>query len=169
MKTEIDNLKKVRIFLLDLVKDLSIDQVNKIPPGFNNNVAWNIAHIVAAQQGVCYIRAGIDPIVDDRYVTPFRSGTKPAEPIDESELSTIKNIMISSLDRLQVDYEKNIFSVYTSRTTRYGVKLTDINEQLVFYRFIKACTGNCHGFKKAGKKIKNVTLRGFFSIVLIHI
>ncbi|MDQ6815069.1 MAG: DinB family protein, partial [Bacteroidota bacterium] len=58
MSNPFERLKKVRQSVIDVVKDLSIESVNKIPVGFNNNIAWNLGHLVAAQNGVCYLRAG---------------------------------------------------------------------------------------------------------------
>jgi len=50
MKKEIERLKKTRIFLLDLIKDLTTEQLNEIPKGFNNNIIWNLGHLIASQQ-----------------------------------------------------------------------------------------------------------------------
>ena len=33
-----------------ILDSLSIDQINQIPTGFNNNILWNCAHILAVQQ-----------------------------------------------------------------------------------------------------------------------
>lgn len=135
MNKQIDTIKKVRLFLLDGIKDLSADQLNEIPPAFNNNIAWNLGHLIAAQQGVCYLRAGIKPAVDEKYIAPYKSGTKPEQYIDDNELSTIKDLMLSSLDQLQEDYQKNIFSNYTPWSTRYGVELVNIEDAIQFLAF----------------------------------
>ena len=60
MTKAIEIIKLPRVHLLDVVKDLSIEQLNHIPDGFNNNIIWNLAHIVATQQNICYKRAGLD-------------------------------------------------------------------------------------------------------------
>ena len=52
MNDQIETIRKTRSFLLDYIKELNIEQLNKIPAGFNNNIAWNLGHLVAAQQGV---------------------------------------------------------------------------------------------------------------------
>lgn len=150
MKTQIDNIKKIRIFLLELVKDLSIDQVNETPSGFNNNIAWNLAHLIAAQQGLCYLRAGIKPVVDEKLITEYKSGTKPGEPINENELSSIKEQMLSSIDQLKIDYENNSFENYTSWTTRYGVELASIDDAI---RFLLFHEGLHQGYIMAMKRV----------------
>jgi len=37
-----------------MITPFSLEQLNKIPEGFNNNLIWNIAHCVVTQQLLCY-------------------------------------------------------------------------------------------------------------------
>lgn len=135
MKKEIERLKKTRIFLFDLIKDLSIEQLNKIPEGFNNNIIWNIGHLLASQQGLCYVRAGIKPAVDDQLLSGFRAQTKPEAFITAEEIETIKNLSLSAFDQLEEDYNNNLFSGYTAFTTRYDIAITNIDEAIDFLLF----------------------------------
>ncbi|MDB5155092.1 MAG: DinB family protein [Mucilaginibacter sp.] len=63
MTKQIEIIRTLREYLLSNVKDLTTGQLNKIPEGFGNNIIWNLAHIISAQQSICYIRAGLDAIV----------------------------------------------------------------------------------------------------------
>ena len=47
-------LKLTRQYLLNDIKDLTVEQLNEVPAGFNNNIIWNVAHMLATQQGICY-------------------------------------------------------------------------------------------------------------------
>src|SRR5579862_8393618 len=109
MTYQIDSVKKIRAFLLDGLKDLTNEQLNKIPEGFNNNIAWNLGHMVAAQQGICYKRAGLDTIISEEFYEQFRSGTKPEKPLGDSEIANIKELMVSTINHLQADYDEQIF------------------------------------------------------------
>ena len=77
MKTQFDLIRKTRSFLLDSVKDVSHDQFNKIPQGFKNNIIWNMGHIIAAQQGLCYVRSNVPIVVDEGYMKLFKPDTNP--------------------------------------------------------------------------------------------
>ena len=44
---------------IQLIDSLSIEQLNKIPDGYNNNIIWNFGHIVVSTQTLCYVRTGI--------------------------------------------------------------------------------------------------------------
>lgn len=135
MNTQIERIKKIRLFLISLINDLSVDQLNEIPEGFNNNIVWNIGHLVAAQQGVCYIRAGVPTIVDEKYISPYKPGTKPDHYVDVQEVGIIKELLLSSLNQLETDYQKNFFENYTPWTTRYGVELANIDDTLEFLMY----------------------------------
>jgi uncharacterized damage-inducible protein DinB len=53
MIREIEIIKLPRQRILDEISHLSVEQLNKVPTGFNNNIIWNLGHMIAAQQGIC--------------------------------------------------------------------------------------------------------------------
>ena len=135
MKNQIEIIKKTRAFLLNIIKDLSINQLNEIPSGFNNNIIWNVAHLVAAQQGVCYARASLQMIVDNRYFITYKPDTKPEKFVSEAEVEQIKEMLVSTIEQFELDYQNNVFSAYVPWTTRYGAELNTIDEAIGFLFF----------------------------------
>lgn len=135
MKKQIDTIKKVRTFLLEGIKDLTTEQLNRIPEGFNNNIIWNLGHLVAAQQGICYKRAGVKPLITDEFWENYRSGSKPQGPVSEAEIENIKTLFLITLDELEMDYDKNLFTNYTTWTARYGTEMTNIDDAIAFIPF----------------------------------
>jgi hypothetical protein len=77
MKKSIEQIKTQRIYLLDLIKDLDSEKLNQIPTGFNNNIIWNLGHVFASQQRVCYQRSGLQQVIDAKSFTDYRPQTKP--------------------------------------------------------------------------------------------
>ena len=135
MNQQIETIKKVRTFLLEGIKDLTADQLNKIPAGFNNNIIWNLGHLIAAQQGICYKRAGLPTLVSDNFWEKYRSGSKPEGNVSSDEIEKIKEMFLSSLDHLEANYNNQIFGNYIAWTTRYGVEITSIEDALRFVPF----------------------------------
>ena len=136
MNKEITRLKNIRIYLLDLVKDLSTEQLNEIPEGFNNNIIWNLAHLLATQQGICYIRAGIKTYVDEKYFLTYKPNTIPEQLIDTANVEAIKQLFVSAIDRFEIDYENKLFSNYGSWMAKpYGVEVINIDEAIKFLLF----------------------------------
>lgn len=132
MIQQIEKTKSVRNYLLNLIDDLSIEQLNQIPEGFNNNIIWNVAHLTATQQKIGYIRSNLQPTVQDKFITPFIPGTKPEGFINEAESTIIKSLLISSLDEFENDYKKGFFTTYDGFITRYGVELANIDDAVNF-------------------------------------
>lgn len=135
MTKTIETIKLTRTSLLEAVKDLSIEQLNKIPAGFNNNIIWNLAHLVAAQQNICYKRAGLDIVIDERFFTPFLPGTKPESFINAEDVEIIKGLFFSTLDKLEADLQSGKFANYTPWTTRYGNSINSGEEAVAFLPF----------------------------------
>src|ERR1700744_1224989 len=132
MKKEIDNVRKIRTALLEGIKNLDTDQLNKIPDGFGNNIIWNLAHLVSAQQSICYKRAGLEAPLGDDFINAYKPGTKPEKFVDAAGIEDIKQLLFSSLDQLEADYSNHIFKGYTPVTTRYGVELNNIDDGISF-------------------------------------
>jgi hypothetical protein len=135
MSKSTEIIKLPRVFILNLVKDLSTEQLNHIPKGFNNNLIWNLAHLISGQQGICYTRAGLPFIVDDKYYTPFRPDTKPERFIDAEEIIHIKELFLSSIDRLEADMNANIFTNYPTWLSRYGTTISSFDDAFMFLPF----------------------------------
>ncbi len=135
MDQRIDKIKKFRQFLLDQIVESTDEQLNKIPDGFNNNIIWNLTHLICAQQGICYLRGGQQVIVPDKFIAPFFTNTKPERIIDKDEIQEIKSLFIGTIDQLQLDYDKSIFGNYTASPNIfkvYKIEIKGIDDALEF-------------------------------------
>ncbi len=118
---------------IELIDSLSIEQLNEIPVGLNNNIAWNFGHIIVTQQILCYLLAGLTPKMDQALVAKYRKGARPDELIDLNEINILKSLAYSLLDELENDIKTDIFSNYKPYTTSYGFELTSITDAVDFY------------------------------------
>jgi hypothetical protein len=135
MNTKLDKIKNFRLYLLKQIDNLTTEQLNHIPSGYNNNIIWNLAHLVSAEQTMCYVRSGLPVKVEDKYFTPYISGTKPFEFVNEQDVEAIKAMLIASLDRLQTDLDRSLFVNYTPSVMIpkvYGFEVNNIEEALEY-------------------------------------
>ncbi len=128
-------IRKTRVNVLKMVEGFSIEQLNKIPEGFNNNLIWNIGHLVAVQQNLCYKQAGLPITVEEAYFDTYKSDTKPNGLAGEADLEQIKQLLVSTIDQLEIDYNNNLFVNYVPRPTRYNVDINNIDEAITFLLF----------------------------------
>ena len=135
METKIHKLKNFRLFLLDQIKNLNEVQLNKVPPGFNNNIIWNLGHMICVQQNMSYVRARRPVIVDDKYFTPYLPHTRPESFVQEADIKMLSELFISTIDALQNDLDKNMFDHYTPSALIpeiYGFDVKNIDSALEY-------------------------------------
>ena len=94
MNKKIEKIKKFRQFLLAQITGMTAEQMNKIPEGYNNNIIWNLAHLICAQQSLCYMRAGQSIIVEEKYFLPYTTNTKPDVFKDDQEIENQQGFTI---------------------------------------------------------------------------
>ena len=135
MTSQIEAIRKTRSFLLGQLKELTTEQFNRTTEGFNNNIIWNLGHMIAVQQGICYKRAGLPTLISDDFWHRFKSGSAPWGFISEDEIASIKQLLIITLDQLETDYKKQIFGHYTTLVTRNGMELANIDDGIKFLSF----------------------------------
>ena len=128
-------LGKTRANFLNVIEELTIEQLNEIPPGFNNNIIWNLGHLLAAQQSLCYLKAGLKMTIDEQYFLNYKPETKPNGFVESTEVEKIKALFISVVGHLDSDYNKNVFTSYTPWTNRYGIEITNIDDAIALVLF----------------------------------
>lgn len=117
---------------LQLTEGLSIEQLNTIPDGFNNNIIWNFAHLVASQQILCYKLGNAPFTVSEELINQYKKGTRPTEFVSLAEWESIQNLSAETLDQLEKDYNNGIFNDYQSYMTSFGVELNNIEDALLY-------------------------------------
>jgi hypothetical protein len=135
MVEQIESLKKGRASLLESIKGLTADQLNKIPQGLNNNIIWNLGHMIVVQQGICYKRAGLPTLISPDISERFKPGSQPGEVISDAEIKNIGQLFLTSIDRLAADYRSHAFSNYTAWSTRLGGEVANIDDGIKFLLF----------------------------------
>src|ERR1700750_122531 len=130
MKPQIETIRKTRSFLLEQIKNLGNKQFNQVAEGFNNNIIWNLGHMIAAQQGMCYKRAGLPTMIGEDFWEKFRTGSKPQGSMTDEEIANISDLLFTTLDKLEADYNNKIFGNYTAWSTRYGVEIANIDDAI---------------------------------------
>lgn len=132
MTTQFNIFQKSRELVFKRIENLTLEQLHTIPEGFNNNIIWNVAHLVVTQQLLHYKLSGLDCLVPDELITNFKKGTTPSQSLNEEEVSEIKDLLIGLPATLQEDYEAGIFQEYQAYPTSTGFELSDINTAIAF-------------------------------------
>src|SRR5438270_7754421 len=132
MEKYFDIMQKTRINFLQLLDGLTIEQLNTIPAGFNNNLIWNFAHLLATQQVIFYGLASLTPKVDEQFIKRYRRYTKPEGFISATEFESIKQNFERAQQTFFEDYSKGAFNNFKQYTTSFGVQLDTVEDAIKF-------------------------------------
>lgn len=119
-----------------IIESTSLDDLNKIPKGFNNNIIWNIGHIVVTQQLLVYKLSGLPMLVSDALVDKYKRDSKPDGKTSQEEVNDIKDLLFTTIDKTKLDYTNKVFKNFTPYTvTTTGNTLSTIDEAFNFALF----------------------------------
>lgn len=135
MNQIIQTIQTMRSSLMQHLDGLSIDQLNTVPPGFNNNIVWHLGHLIAAQQGILYLRSGLPMHIAETFFNQYKPGTKPEGALDAAAIDQIKSDLFTTLEKTEADLQAQRFTTYNAWTTRYGVALNSFEDALQFLQW----------------------------------
>lgn len=113
----------------------SIEQLNQVPAGFNNNLIWNIGHIIVAQQALIYRLSNLEMQISDELFNRYKSGTKPAEFVEQPAIDELKHYLTTLIDQTKADVKAGKFVSFNERLTGTGFMLSNIEDAFVFNNY----------------------------------
>lgn len=135
MNTSLDVTRTSRKMLSQFLKGYNLGQLNTIPEGHNNNLIWNIAHIVVVQQMLVYNLSGLPMKISDTLVQKYKKGTKPEQDATQAEVDEIYSLLTETIDQTEVDMNNDSFVNYQEYPTSTGLVLKNVNDAMSFNSF----------------------------------
>nr|WP_315206105.1 DinB family protein [uncultured Flavobacterium sp.] len=130
--------KASRKVLSQFLENYTLEQLNKMAPGFNNNLIWNIAHIVVTQQRLIYKFSGVPMIISDDLFEKYKGGTKPSQDVTQAEVDEIQSLLFETIDQTEADFNNKFFKNYQEYTASIGVTIKNIQDALSFNNYHEA-------------------------------
>lgn len=127
----IQDRKLIRLSL----KGLSQEAFMAIPDGFDNNIAWNLGHIIVTQQALHYRLSGLATLTNRQDVLMFRTGSSPADWTEQPDVERLIDLLKKTGPKLAEDYAAGLFDNFQPYSTSTGVQLQTIEESLAFNNF----------------------------------
>ncbi len=135
MEKQFEIYRITRKTLIEDIAGLSVEQMNKIPDGFNNNIIWNLAHMIAAQQGACYKRGGHAMLIDEEIFEMFKPGTIPTGFVDEKQINHFKHLFLKTIDDWEKDFKEGLFFQNPSWRQSMGIEFNNMEETINFLMY----------------------------------
>lgn len=135
MEKILDTTRQNRKILYKILSGTPKAQLLKIPENFNNNLWWNIAHVVVTQQLLVYKFSGLPMHVADNLVDKYKKGTKPEGSPSDEDIETVKKLLFSAIEKTEASYKAGEFKTYTAYTTSANVTLNNVEDAMTFNVF----------------------------------
>ena len=117
------------------IENYSLEQLNKVPKGFSNNIIWNIAHTIVTQQLLVYKFSGLPSVLSDEMIETYRKGTKTERDLTQAEVNEVKGLLFSTIEKTKEDYNSKLFKMYNEYTVSTKSTLTNVEEAIDFNNF----------------------------------
>ncbi|MEB3102661.1 DinB family protein [Ferviditalea candida] len=72
-------METARSRMLDQLENVSEELADRIPAGFNNNIRWNLGHILTVHEMLIFQLNNEKSGIPGDYVELFKNGSKPAD------------------------------------------------------------------------------------------
>ncbi len=118
-----------------LIQGFTLEQLNKVPAGFKNNLIWNVAHIIVTQQVLVYKLAGLPVMVSDELIEKYKKGTKTEHEASQEEVDEILSLLQKTIEQTEIDIENNLFQNFTEYPTSTGFVLKSNFDSMSFNNF----------------------------------
>ncbi|WP_242133904.1 DinB family protein [Aestuariivivens marinum] len=126
-------LNNTRVIFKEIIENNTLKDLNKVPMGFNNNIIWNIAHVVVSEQLLVYKLSGLESTLSEDMINKYRKGSKPEGDLNQEEVNKIKDLLVSTIQKTKTDYNKGFFKNYNPYTvSTTGNILNNVDEALQF-------------------------------------
>lgn len=133
MSNSLPILRHTRNVIFKAVTDLTPEQCLAVPEGHDNNVAWNVGHVMAVQQRLCYLRCGLEPYMPTEMINMYLPGTSPADWATQPDTAELKSMLLDYMDKLEADYDAGKFNVtFEPSTTPSGLHIDSFETMLIF-------------------------------------
>jgi hypothetical protein len=149
MKETFEITQTSRKLLSRWIENLSLEQLNTIPQGFNNNIIWNIGHIIVVQQMLVYNLSGLPMHVEADLVSKYKKGTRPTAPVTEAEVALLKELLFTTVTQTESDFGTGLFENFTEYTVMTGFVIKNASDAIAFNYYHEALhTGVIMSLKK---------------------
>jgi len=98
-----DVVLKNRKIMSSFIDAFSLEDLNKVPEKFNNNLIWNIAHLVVTQQLLTYSLSGLPMQISDELVEKYKKGSMVDGNVSQEEINEIKGLLLSTIEKTKED------------------------------------------------------------------
>ncbi|OYU81442.1 MAG: hypothetical protein CFE23_04990 [Flavobacterium sp. BFFFF1] len=138
MQRTLEVTRTSRKVLDQYFENYTLEQLNKVPEGFNNNLIWNMGHIVVVQQMIIYKLSGLPMLVSDDMIAKYKRGTRPERDATQEEADEIRALLFPPIDKVGADLKNGVFKTFSEFTSLSGFTMNSAEDAIEFNNYHEA-------------------------------
>lgn len=135
MEKLFDITEKIHVIYHNILLTTSNEDLFTVPENFNNNIFWNVSHVLVTQQLLVYKLSKLHTRLDWGLVKKYSKGTFPEKGVSEEEVQLVAKGLLDTPKWVKEDYQKGIFKDYEPYTTSANVTLNSAEDAIAFNIF----------------------------------
>ncbi len=133
MKSLLHSARIARGYMKQRIDGLSGEELVLVPDGAENNVLWNVGHIVLSHFRLVYRPSGATVPVPETWNEWFLPGTSPDNWTERGPLvGEVMDQFHTQIDRIEADHAKGLFNSYKPFELKSGSRLASAEEAMAF-------------------------------------
>lgn len=130
MRRSFEILATTRKNILNTISELTLEQLNTVPNGFNNSIGWNFAHCLVTQQILCYKLSGLSMYFDEKVTEKFMKGSSGKAVLSKVDYDYFIEISMELIEKLENDYNAGVFNNFTQYQSSFNYELKTIEDAI---------------------------------------
>lgn len=121
--------------LVKLVENLDDEMLDSVPQNFNNNIRWNLAHLIVTPALLTYQLVGTNsPLIGPEFISSAKKGTNHENFNlgEEYGIKHLSEILIETIKQLQRDYEDLSHRDFKAYETSTGFVIKDLQSAIAY-------------------------------------
>lgn len=128
-------LRTTRWHMVRELDGLSHDQLLAIPEGRDDNILWNVGHLLCSLSRLTYVFSGYPLPIPQAYLSLFGKGTNAVSWESPPDPEEVLQRFLEMPDKIEADYRAGKFGDYKPLTLGGGHTVQSVEEAVAFHCF----------------------------------
>lgn len=117
------------------LEGLSHEELLTIPDGRDDNILWNVGHLLCSLSRLTYVFSGYPLPIPEHYLKLFGKGTDAVSWIETPDPDEVLALFLGMPDRIEADYRAGKFTEYKPLALGGGHTVESVEEAVAFHCF----------------------------------
>ena len=124
-----------RFHMMRELEGLTDEQMVYIPEGREDNILWNVGHLLCSISRLTYVFSGHPLPIPEGYLALFGKDTSARDWKESPDVQTVVDRFVELAKQIEFDYQNDIFKVYKALQIVPEDNIASVEEAIAFHCF----------------------------------